>query len=927
MTRPQLVARLLAAGSEPERKKLLAEHSHLADVRLARALKDECYRLWTSSPANARLVASALKTLARADPSVEVKAILHWVAGIANITRGKLETAVDDLNAASKLLSRIGNRHESAQPQVAKLIALAMLGRYDEAQAAGRRALKIFEQFNDQLAAGKIEMNLSNVVSRRDQYRLAESYCLSAYKRFAKLGETTWQTMAENGLANTYAELNEFDKAERFYSRALARARSARMNLTVAEIEASIGNLALFRGRYADALRSLERSRQMYERLAMPHQTAIAELEIADIYAELNLNSEAAELYRILIPKLHGLKMRAEEARARANYGRVRVAIDDPAAAKKELRRAARLYQAEKNPVAASAVELRLASLESAASNNTVALKMIDAAWPSIEASENARLVVAATWLRGDILAKLGDHASAEEELSKALDRARRSDQPAVAQAAMNSLGELSQRTGDTGRAERYFCAAIDSVEAARAPLPGEEFRMAFLAKTLAPYENLARLYVEEGRVEEAFLCVERARSRSLLEAMSRSRRSSAVGSSVSKIREELNAYYSRLDRADPEEAGRLQNEIQKREKLLASTALRKQSTARHRGPAEAHADLDIRRLQQRLGRTRALVEFVISDDSISAFVITHDAVHHVRDMAVASEIMSLLEGLHFQFGALRFGSDAVGAFMPQLKERANSYLAALFDQLLRPVEALIADRDLVIVPAGPLNYVPFAALFDGARYTVASREIIHSPSAAVWLKLNSRRVPGPRNALVMAYADEKIPLVYTEASQLGRTLPNSTKITGRRATFAAFERRAPEFDLIHLACHGQFRPDNPMFSSLHLADGWITVRDICSRRIRAGLVTLSACETGLSRVFAGEEILGLARGFLSAGAKSLILSLWTVNDAATVELMLDFYDSLQRGLSVAASLRVAQQNLIKRGEHPYFWSPFFAIA
>ncbi|MBA2735603.1 MAG: CHAT domain-containing protein, partial [Pyrinomonadaceae bacterium] len=133
-------------------------------------------------------------------------------------------------------------------------------------------------------------------------------------------------------------------------------------------------------------------------------------------------------------------------------------------------------------------------------------------------------------------------------------------------------------------------------------------------------------------------------------------------------------------------------------------------------------------------------------------------------------------------------------------------------------------------------------------------------------------------------------------------------------------------FDVLHLACHGQFRAENPLFSSLHLADGWITVRDICSQKLQADLVTLSACETGLNKIFAGDEILGLARGFLSAGANSLVLSLWTVSDEATTELMKDFYENLQRGASVSASLRLAQVNFIKRNSHPYFWSPFALI-
>ena len=116
------------------------------------------------------------------------------------------------------------------------------------------------------------------------------------------------------------------------------------------------------------------------------------------------------------------------------------------------------------------------------------------------------------------------------------------------------------------------------------------------------------------------------------------------------------------------------------------------------------------------------------------------------------------------------------------------------------------------------------------------------------------------------------------------------------------------------------------MFSSLHLADGWVTVQDATTKRLRAQLVTLSACETGLSKIAAGEEILGLARGFLSAGARSLLLTLWTVNDEATAGLMENFYRNWQRGHNIAASLADAQRNLIKNGEHPYFWSPFFVI-
>ena len=100
----------------------------------------------------------------------------------------------------------------------------------------------------------------------------------------------------------------------------------------------------------------------------------------------------------------------------------------------------------------------------------------------------------------------------------------------------------------------------------------------------------------------------------------------------------------------------------------------------------------------------------------------------------------------------------------------------------------------------------------------------------------------------------------------------------------------------------------------------------VVSQRLKASLVTLSACETGINKISAGEEILGLARGFLSAGVPSLLLSLWTVNEQAAARLMREFYISLQRGATSAASLQIAQKSFIKGGSHPYFWAPFVAI-
>jgi CHAT domain-containing protein len=150
--------------------------------------------------------------------------------------------------------------------------------------------------------------------------------------------------------------------------------------------------------------------------------------------------------------------------------------------------------------------------------------------------------------------------------------------------------------------------------------------------------------------------------------------------------------------------------------------------------------------------------------------------------------------------------------------------------------------------------------------------------------------------------------------------------LTGEAASEQAFRRHAPEADVIHLASHAVFRQDNPLFSALRLADGWLSLYDLYGLRLRAALVTLSACETGVNEVLAGDELVGLTRGFFQAGAAAVVVSLWAVNDDSTARLMERFYTYLGRGLGAAAAMRAAQVELRRAYAHPYYWAPFLVL-
>ncbi len=929
----EIADKLISAKTKHERERILLKTARKDDLKIAHNLKDICYEVWTSAPIKAQKTALALQNLTAINPHEEIKALALWVTGIAELTKGKLEKAMETLDNSAAVFKKIKQEHAAANTQVAKLIALAMLGKYDQAVKTGNAALKIFVKYSDEISAGKVEKNLGNIVARQDNLAKSKDYYLSARNRFLKLKDLEELTMIETNLADTFTDLNDFKNAEIFYNQALERSRQAKMYFVEAEIEASMGNLAKFRGKYDEALSFLEFSRQKFEKLKIPHRSATYELEIAEIYLELNLVDEAYKIYEKVIKALSKLKLRAEEARARANFGKVALAKNKIQKARQELKKSAQLYVLEKNLSGAADVKVTEANLELSIGNFKNAIKIISETKKLLRKSVNLRLKLTTEYLHGEILLKLKRFTQAEKILTKTYDKSINQEQTNLAQACLNSLGNLALQVNDKLTAKNYFKDAVKMIETLRAPLPAEEFRMAFLVDKLVPFESLAKIYLAEDSFQKAFSMIEKARARTLSESLdsvfveSQGKDSTKLSNRLVELREELNWFYSRLNRAESGEFENLQKEVKKREKQIAVVMRQIDSTADIAAVRRNVSDEDsFKFLQNALGTQKALIEFVNFEGIISVFVITGTKIDFITDLAKESEITEYLESLQFQFGALRFGRQNLESFMPALKKRADFYLQKIYDKLVAPLEKLIGERDLVVVPVGALHYVPFHALHTGEKYIIEMREIVYSPNTTVWRFLNEKPSRRIQNALLIGFADEKIPLVNTEIEALQNSFSNSQTFINQDATFENYTANAQNFDVLHLACHGQFRPDNPLFSSLHLANGFVTVRDICSQKLNAELVTLSACETGLNKIFAGDEILGLSRGFLSAGAKSLVLSLWTVNDEATVQLMKEFYTNLQRGESVSASLRSAQLNFIKNNSHPYFWSPFVVI-
>lgn len=856
MERGELAARLVEAD-ETRQNALLQDCRANVDTQLAYLLKDISLDGWSSDPLRSLAASTVLRKICRTHADPEISALCNWTQGIEALIKGDMRGAVSTLDRAHAGFLKLNKPHVAAATEVSKVIALAMLGHYDQAIACALRARQVFLESGDLLAAGKIEHNIGNLYFRRDQYLEAEEFHTSARARFLAVNHEKQLATIDNCLANTHVILRKFSSASALYDEAVQLAERAGMPVTQAEIEGNIGNFALLRGRYDQALDYLERSRRRYESLGMPHQSALAQLALAEAYLELNLVPEAHEIYARVTDTLANLGLQADEARAFASRGRAEVLLGRSEAALTSLKRARELYEAEGNQVGEALVRLSQAQLYHEQGSDGVAHELVVRADADLTAFGGWHQLLLARWLRADIERTLGHADEACGLFERTLSDSKRTGQ--IAERCHTGLGLLAVSAGETSVAEQHFSSAIAVTEELRAPLPGEEFRTAFFANKLVPYHELLRIRLDDGEVPEALALVESARSRTLVES-------------------------------------------------LGATS----------------ESFDVCVLQRTLGKDEALVEYMALGDELLAFVVTRERVQVVRELASVKDVDRRLNAIRSQIDTLRFGAPNMRKYLPTLTQKINVHLKALHDVLIRPLPQI--PSRLIVVLHGRLHYLPFHALHDGERYLLEQCEISYAPSAAIFLQCRRRGERRLNRALLLGVSDEQTPRIADEISVLTDVFEDSTTLVEDAATAAGLRSESSRADVVHLACHGQFRSDNPLFSALKLADGWFTVRDAYSLKLDNALVTLSACETGVNAVAPGDELIGLARGFFAAGARSVLLSLWMVDDEATNQMMIDFYQETKRGNSLSASLRAAQLKLLQKHQHPFFWSPFILV-
>ena len=526
---------------------------------------------------------------------------------------------------------------------------------------------------------------------------------------------------------------------------------------------------------------------------------------------------------------------------------------------------------------------------------------------------------------------------------------------PVVAYQCHHLLGriERDRKRGSLGLDS--FRRAVEVIEKMRGGIAADEFKTTFLRDKINAYEDAIAACLDEGSDEmvvEAFKLVESSKSRALADLLARYVRgavredveSAAPGlkpetrERLSKLIEDLNWYSSQAglaedkgDQRSAEVADRYRHAVARCERQIAQLFRRMEIEAPAFAEIQRMQAASVSDLRETLEPGETVIEYFTTGDHVSAFIASRESFKVARNIASKSEIERVLATLRFQIEKFNYGPDYVEAYFGQLRRGTNETLHQLYKSIFAPLEAMVATDRLIIIPHGALHYVPFHALTDGSDYLIERFEISYAPSASVFKLCRARRDSAQvsdfkfeiSEMVALGLAETGTPSINEEMDALAALFPGAVMLTGDEATRANLLQAAPRGRFLHLASHGYFRRDNPMFSFLKLADSHLHFYNLLDLKLNAEMVTLSACHTGVNKVFPGDELHGLVRGFLYAGAPSVVASLWAVSDRSTAEFMREMYSHIRAGATKRTALRRAQLSIKDAYGHPYYWAPF----
>ena len=843
----------------------------------------------------------------------------------------------------TKALAMFGELRESegaARTLTAMIQSRIMLGEYQFAFAAAKRAKKILSRLKDPRRLARLDNNIGNIYHRQDRFREALTHYERAHRRLVRYGDSEELTIALNNMSMCLIGMNDFAGAVNAHERA-RRLLSGRELPRIRLInDYNIAYLYYLRGDYSNAIQRLQYSKKQAEEIGYGYLIALCDLDLSDIYVELNLSAEARDVANAAHQRFTELAIPYEAAKSRANEAIALGQLGETDCALNLFAEARAFFVRENNSVWPWLIDLYCALVLTDLGRCGEAQRLAQKAVSRFRGKslQGKAALCHLVLAQLDLRAKRTKDAAAH--CQRALKLLKTFDSPILEFEASFLNAEIARARNQVRVAYRACQSARIPLENLRSSLARDELKIAFMKDKAKLYERLVELCLAKAgnphSTKEAFNYIELAKSRSLADFLSRrgqvlppSERSRHA-EKLRGLREDLSWYQHRIEseqlKPDANSEQRIEK-LQKNARASEKQLLRALRDARDETETiglSAPNCVSTNRIMSSLRCDESLLEYFVADGQLMAAVLTSKSIKIVP-LTTLARVTRVMRFLRFQLGKLQLGEDNRAA--PEADERATlSHLRDLHDELIAPVHRQLCGAHLTIIPHGVLHHLPFHCLNDGESYLIDRYTVSYAPSASIYNLCQAEAAHKGSGSLIMGCPDERAPQIEREVRLVQSVLPESELLLGERASREAFFSKAMGKQLIHVASHGTFRPDNPMFSGFRLSNGHVYLYELYRLRICADLLTLSGCSTGLNEVAEGDELIGLIRGALFAGARSVLLSLWEVSDKTTAHFMASFYRRLSEENSKAVAFALAAKDVRAAHPHPYYWAPFILV-
>ncbi|HWG36462.1 MAG TPA: CHAT domain-containing tetratricopeptide repeat protein [Terriglobales bacterium] len=912
------------------------------------ALADAVAQEARADPAGAVKLAEALLERARATGDSVCESLAWRAKGNIAFLRGGHAEALDCYQRALDGFAE-GDELERGRTLSSMLHPLAMLGERGKSLEAAEQARACFERCGAMHRVARLEINLASVWFREDRFADVLAALQRASEGLERAPEGAADHEAWAAIRVTRAAaliyLARFEEAELEYQQARAYALSHDLAGLGAQADYNVGYLYFLRGQYVKAIRALDQARETAAKYGDKHHLALCDLDQADVCVELSLFEDALQLAHAALAQFQALGMAYEQGKALTNMAVAEQFLGRDTAALELLERAREAFASARNEFWMHLSDLYRAVVLLKLGRCFEAMQLSELARSFFESRQIRTKAIYAGIIAARARAAALDFPGAEQAAARAQAALGDLRAPWLQVQAQVLAGQLaSQRRDDAAALEAYGRAMAES-ESTRGNINFDELRISFMRDKGQLYERYLELLLGTDPPPDPEIVwqhMERAKSRSLARVMAggfgaiqpRLAEGSRVVHEINRLREELNWYYRQLDpslaspdagsgpEAKASALGGVEDvlaAIQQRE-LHLLRAIRELPDDEYR-IFDHDAGVTMERLRARLADT-TLIEYFHAGSRFVAVVADQNEIRTVPLPAEPAAIDGALRLLRFQVGKRAMESLHFQRHASAFQHAAESHLRLLHSALIAPLLPHLRQSHLLIVPHGVLHALPFSALEGPDGALVEHHSVSLAPSAAVFA-LCAQRAASPFAQEILVAAEPHA--AANEIAAVGASWPRSCQLTGKAATIEAVRAGVERSRMIHIAAHGGLRGANPYFSALELADGRLNVIDIYNLRLRADLVVLSGCGTALGDLSGGDELIGMTRAFLYAGARAVVASLWDVDDRTTAEFMQLFYSNWSRA-APAQALWQAKRDFRRRYQHPYFWAPFQLI-